>query len=432
VSRFSQLGAWARRSPGTVTLGLVTVGMFGLQALAGGVYDVPAATRLGALLADRVVDEGEYFRLVMPMFLHMGPIHLALNLFAFVQLAWLVEHVWGTLRLLVFYLVCGVGAALVTATFAPLARPTLGASGAIMGLAGVLLGARYMATPALRLFLREVFGRRLFWGVMLTFGIGLLLEAFFPIVDNWGHLGGFVVGLLLAAATPDPDAGEGPVRVVGAALVPVVAGAAAWAAVQGPVALRTLDADLAWQYRLGASRAPNSAHGVGMMFAMMKHYREAGQADEGLAVLERQLQQVEEPMLLLTMASLFLEEGELDDAALVALRRWVEVQPHDATALNSLAWHLVTHDDPEARDPVEAEALVRKALRRVREPDSEAGRSQRAAYLDTLGEALFQLERYDEALAVQAESLELAEELELADLPEIRERHGRIEAAMEE
>ena len=426
MSRLHRLGTWAQRFPGTFTLGLVTLAMFGLQAWAGGTYDVPAAVQLGALLAERIREHGEYFRVVMPMFLHMGPVHFGLNMLAFVQLALLVEYVWGTQRLLVFYGLCGIAAALVTASFSPMGRPTLGASGAIMGLAGLLLGARYMGAPSLRLFLGEVLGRRLFWGVLFTFGVGLLLEAFYPIVDNWGHLGGFLMGVLFAAATPDPDSGEWPVRAAGALLVPLFVGSAAWTAERGDAALQTLDADLAWEYRLGASRHPDTVQGVDMLVSMVRHYEDAGQGEVGLEVLRREVRSVHQPLLLLRMSGLLLGEDDLDDAAMVALQRWSEVAPDDPMVLNSLAWHLVTHDDPAARDPARAEELVRAALASLDTDEPSDSRLQRAAYLDTLGEALLQLQRYEEALEVQSESLAIAEELEMADLPEIQARHQRI------
>ena len=430
VDRLHRLATWLWRFPGTVTLTLVTLGMFAVQVGLGGMYDIPTATRLGALLAERVVDDGEYFRLVMPMFLHVGPVHLGLNMLAFVQLGLLTEYVWGTRRLVVFYGLCGVGAALVTATFSPVARPTIGASGAVMGLAGLLLGARYVGTPALRLFLGEVLGRRLFWGVLITFLIGLVLEAFFPIVDNWGHLGGFLLGVLLALATPDPDSGEWPVAVVAGMFVPVFSGAAAWTMLQGGAALDTLDADLAWQYRLGASQRPDSVQGGDMLFGMVKHYEAAGMGDEGVEVLAREVGNMSEPLLLQRLAGLILLEGGLDDAAVIVLERWAALDPHDPQALNSLAWQLVIHADPDVRDPARAEALVRKALRRVEDPESSAGRYQRAAYLDTLGEALLQRGQLDDALKVQSESLTLAEELDAADLPDIRARHEAILKAL--
>ncbi len=47
------------------------------------------------------------------MFLHGGPGHILFNMFALVSFGGLLERQWGTQRFLVFYLLCGVGAALV-------------------------------------------------------------------------------------------------------------------------------------------------------------------------------------------------------------------------------------------------------------------------------------------------------------------------------
>jgi hypothetical protein len=299
-----------------------------------------------------------------------------------------------------------------------------------MGLAGWLLGARYLGTPALRLFLGEVLGRRLFWGVLFTFVVGVLLEVFFPFVDNWGHLGGFLAGLMLAGALPDVDSGKAPVNAAGAALVPLVVGSGVWMAWSGDDALATYDADTAWALRVKSSDYRGSLAGAMMLVTMLEHYEAAGDGATGREVFRRELAHVDEPLVLQlgVLAPMLAAEG-WGDELVWALERWVELEPLEPQALNALAWHLLVHPDPSRREPERAEELVRKALRRIEEPTSEAGKSARAAYLDTLGEALLQLGEVEEALTVQSESLQLATELELSDRPEIEARLQRIQEA---
>ncbi len=423
------MGRWLRRFPGTAALGAVTLGFFALQWWLGGTTDDAVATRLGAMRPDRVAEQGEWFRLVMPMFLHLGPVHFALNGLAFVQLALLVEYIWGTLRLLVFYLLCGIGAALMTATFTGYALPSLGASGSLMGLAGLLLGARYLGTPALRLFLGEVLGRRLFWGVLFTFVVGLLLEMFFPVVDNWGHLGGFLTGLLLAAATPDADSGEGQTLVAGALLVPVVLGSGLWMTVRGDDALATLDHDMAWALRAKASDYPGQVVGAGLLLQMLDRFEASGDPASGREAFRRELEHFDEPFLLANLAGALFTDPARGLETEWVLERWVAIEPSEPDPLNALAWHLVTRPDAERRDPARAEELVRRALQRIADPASKGGRRSRAAYLDTLGEALLQQGKLEEALEAQQESFSLATELELGDLPEISARLERIREA---
>ena len=93
----------------------LTAVFFAIEHLLGGGMEVLVHLRLGALRADRVAEHNEYFRLLMPLFLHHGLIHLLFNGFALLQLGALVEHFWGSRRLLAYYVVCGLGASLVSA-----------------------------------------------------------------------------------------------------------------------------------------------------------------------------------------------------------------------------------------------------------------------------------------------------------------------------
>lgn len=417
---------FVRQFPATTALGVVTLAFFALQAALGGTTDDAVATRLGALRPDRVGEQLEMYRLVMSMFLHLGPVHFLLNAMAFAQLALLVEYIWGGTRLLVYYLLCGIGAALVTAVASPYALPSVGASGALMGLAGLLLGARYMGTPALRLFLGEVLGRRLFWGVLFTFVVGLVLETFWPEVSSWGHLGGFLAGLLLAAATPDADSGEGQVLVAGGILVPVVLGAGLWMTVDGDRALDTLDADTAWALRVKATDFRGSLAATGLLVHMLDRYEAAGDLATGQEAFRREIEAFDDPVVVQWLLATIYEEGKRADETLWVLERWVALAPDEGVALNALAWQLVVHPTPDRRDPRRAEGLVRMALESLGEdPDP----TSRAAYLDTLAEALSQQGRVAEALEAQRESVALAREEGMADLEAMEDRLTRLEGA---
>lgn len=178
----------ARRFPGTLGLAAVTLGMFLLEHVFGGGTDLHAQVRLGALRVDRLVEHRELWRLVLPMFLHHGAIHLVLNGLALLQLGPLVESLWGTRRMVAFYVFCGIASALASAEFtADGYSGSVGASGAIMGLAGLLLGTTWFGEENVRVFLVDLLGRRLLNAVVLTFAIGIGLVWVMPIVDNWGH-----------------------------------------------------------------------------------------------------------------------------------------------------------------------------------------------------------------------------------------------------
>ncbi|MEM7413371.1 MAG: rhomboid family intramembrane serine protease [Myxococcota bacterium] len=134
------------------------------------------------------------------MFLHGGLLHLAGNLLYLWVFGRKIEDLLGHQRFLVFYIACGLAAALVHVASAPSAfLPTIGASGAVSG----TLGAYAVSYPTGRL--------RLWWPPVRVPAIGFLFVwiAFQVIsgVSRWGdtaagtawwaHVGGFVAGAAL-------------------------------------------------------------------------------------------------------------------------------------------------------------------------------------------------------------------------------------------
>jgi membrane associated rhomboid family serine protease len=436
----------ARRFPGTLAIAALTLGMFGLEHLLGGGTDLRAQMRLGALRTDRLVEHWELWRLVMPMFLHHGAIHLALNGLALLQLGPLVESLWGTRRLLVFYVCSGIAASLVSAAFnAEGVAAALGASGALMGLAGLLLGASLFGEESARTFLVQLLGQRLLRAVLLTLAIGVGLWFVLPIIDNWAHVGGLVTGLALAVAYPDPaDREDGPASLAAMVAAGIVVAAFAASAFGGRAAMATVEIDTARQLSIRSSRSPGGFASVQALTQMLEWYDEAEAPAEGLDRFERAVAKFQEPVLLQILAGVLFEQvdaGRDRDAHLErVLARWVELSPEQPEALNALAWHLVTRTDDARRDPQRAEVLSRESLARIRAPGAagpgcgggaQTEKLMRAQFLDTLGEILYQQDRLEEALEVQSESAAIARELELdaEDLEEITARLQKIEDA---
>ena len=95
----------------------------------------------GGLVAPLVM-AGEWWRIVTANFLHLGGLHLGMNMFALLYLGKFVEYRLGTLRFTIAYLLAGIGSMAVI-TYVDtrwLTEPqiTVGASGAIMGLLGAM------------------------------------------------------------------------------------------------------------------------------------------------------------------------------------------------------------------------------------------------------------------------------------------------------
>lgn len=442
-----RLRAWdvARRFPGTLGITALTILFFVLEHALGGGTDLRAQLRLGALRPDRVSEHFEVWRLVMPMFLHHGLVHLVLNGFALIQLGPLVESLWGTRRLLVFYVSCGIASSLVSAAFSPAGYAGgVGASGAIMGLAGVLLGTTWFGEESVRAFLVDLLGRRLLHGVLLTLALGMGLWLILPIVDNWGHLGGLACGLLIALAHPDPiDRNDVEATAGSFAAVAILALAMGFTAVNGGRILETYDIDTARILSVRASQQQGGLQEVQVLLEMVDRYDAAGASAEGLDRFERAIAKFDEVVWLRELAAgltMQADAGSDRDAHIaVAFERWLALAPDDPQALNAAAWHLVTRSNVALRDPIRAERLSRESLARLPGQDDGPGgvlawispstKELRSGYLDTLGEILFQQGRIAEAREVQAEAVALATELDLAVLPDLTERLAKIESA---
>ncbi len=106
----------------------------------------------------------------------------------------LVEQIYGSLRMVFFYLVSAAGGSIATFAFGE-AAGGVGASGAIFGLFGVLFVASRLHLPMLdrqgRALLRQV-GMLILINIVIGFSLGF--------VDNLAHIGGLVAGLLLGVA----------------------------------------------------------------------------------------------------------------------------------------------------------------------------------------------------------------------------------------
>lgn len=145
--------------------------------------DGPTLLRFGAGHGELTFVYGEWWRLITPIFLHGGLLHIAMNTFALLQLGPLTEHTYGRDRFVVVYLFSGVTGFFASQIFGSF---TVGASASLSGLIGLLLVYAY-----------RHHGSSTFKQVMLQNAILLLIVSFaFPIVDWRAHLGGMAGGAL--------------------------------------------------------------------------------------------------------------------------------------------------------------------------------------------------------------------------------------------
>lgn len=149
-----------------------------------------------------VSGRGEWWRFVPTMFLHADGGHLARNLGALLVTAGGVEVFFGRWKTLLLYVATGLAAAVVS--YAGHGRPPLsvGASGAVFGLAGVLTA--FLIRYARRFSERQKWKARRVYAPLLLF---LVPPSLFH-ADWMAHVGGFVAGIVAGLFIPLSAAGD--------------------------------------------------------------------------------------------------------------------------------------------------------------------------------------------------------------------------------
>jgi membrane associated rhomboid family serine protease len=162
-----------------------------------------------------VIDPGpQYSHILTSMFLHGGWMHLLGNMWFLWLFGNNIEDSMTRSRFLVFYLLCGVAAALLQVAVDPRSGiPMVGASGAISG----VMGAYLVLYPRVRVFTLVPLGFvmttiRLPAWVMLIYWMALQIFGGFSRgadegggVAFWAHIGGFVAGVVLVKLFARPD-----------------------------------------------------------------------------------------------------------------------------------------------------------------------------------------------------------------------------------
>src|SRR5580704_1671099 len=191
---------WVRRSESTIGLTQVIFGInaavfLGMALSSSTVMDFPVRELVawGANVG-AITFSGEWWRLLTNVFVHGGLLHIAFNMWCLWNLGALCESLYGRWTYATIYLICGVGASLASAAWHPYV-PSVGASGAIFGLAGALiaafkLGEFSVPRSALSGTLRSLGA---FVVYNLIFGFAL------PGIDNTAHIGGLITGLIVGA-----------------------------------------------------------------------------------------------------------------------------------------------------------------------------------------------------------------------------------------
>jgi membrane associated rhomboid family serine protease/Tfp pilus assembly protein PilF len=426
-----------------ILLGL-NVLIFLLMELSGGSSNPDVLLSFGASYGP-YIRRGEYWRLVMPMFLHIGILHLLLNTAALFVLGRILESVYGYGRFTLLYVACGMGSSFLSMTLS--SSVSAGASGAIFGIAGAMLTTGYLHRAAIPRRWRRSFGG----GILPLIVINLILGYSIAGIDNWGHLGGLLAGMLLSAVIPPPGLDWVPASPQdepsqAAVIIPVLVVALAMAAAVDhyrtsravmrllgeSVRLRAAgQGDRALERIREASRlAPRDERPHEELGSL---YLQQGQVPEAIREFEEARRwSPDSTRARLGLALAYRQKGDLANAqkmfesvfgknprsadghraladlcaeqklygeAIGHYQAALRLQPDDAVVHNNLAWLLATSEDQQSRNP-------RGALEHAQRAVTLTGWKE-ATFIDTLAEALYANGKFDEAVKVQTEALKL-------------------------
>ena len=211
---------WVRRSESSITLTQLIFGaniaVFLATALASGsAINISGEVNFhyGANFGPYTLS-GEWWRLLTYMFLHGGATHIFFNMWCLWDLGRLCESLYGRWTFAGIYLITGVSGGLASIAWNPRVL-SVGASGAIFGLAGALIASFYLGEFSLPRAAISGTLRSLVIFAVFNLGFGQLFGG----IDNACHIGGLVSGLILGALiarlAPQTDAPLRRATVVG-------------------------------------------------------------------------------------------------------------------------------------------------------------------------------------------------------------------------
>lgn len=164
-------------------------GIFGLMSL--GAIDGAVLQRMGASLP-LPYNLAEPWRFVTAVFLHGSLMHIGFNMWVLMDIGPQVEELYGTGRYLFIYVVTGIGGYLLSSAFGNF---SVGGSGALLGLIGVLLAITVGRKTASMQMLRS---QLIKWIIYIAV-LGFIVSG----IDNYAHFGGLATGFLLGRIMVD-------------------------------------------------------------------------------------------------------------------------------------------------------------------------------------------------------------------------------------
>jgi membrane associated rhomboid family serine protease len=181
---------------------------------------IPVLRQTGALIAEDVFQRNQWWRLLTCCFVHIGLVHLGVNMYSLYAVGPLLEQLWGRWRYLTLYLLAGIGGSCVALLTTPTAV-LAGASGALWGILASLATWLFLNRGVLPPALVATWQRQLF----TTFLLNVFLTFSVTAISKGAHFGGGAVGLLAAVPMDVLRFGRGRQKwlaLAGVLMIPVI------------------------------------------------------------------------------------------------------------------------------------------------------------------------------------------------------------------
>ena len=203
----------------TIVFLAANIFVFFLTSQAGADENAFVLVKYGAKF-NAYIDRGQWWRFVTPIFLHGNVLHLLMNMYGLWMIGPFVERLYGSAKFVFFWVLTGVAGVVASYLsvqpnlhasnpvarfiFKPHDTISVGASGALFGLIGVLFVFGIKFRHELPEGFKRAFGTGMLPMILLNIAIGFMI----PVIDNAAHLGGLLAGALLALVVGYKRPGE--------------------------------------------------------------------------------------------------------------------------------------------------------------------------------------------------------------------------------
>jgi tetratricopeptide (TPR) repeat protein/membrane associated rhomboid family serine protease len=289
---------------------------------------------------------GQWWRLLSCAFVHIGALHLALNMWCLWSLGRLSERMFGNWTFLALYLLSGLGGSIASVWWDPTVV-SAGASGAVFGVAGGVITFWLLGKSSIP---GSVVKQNL--GSVLAFTFYNLSYGFFKSgIDNAAHLGGLVTGLALGASLIKPlsqTGGSSRLRSAlaysGVSLALFLGIGAAYKSNRPFIKLETADRSLDAGDFDQAIAIYKEALEIKPDLAAARHdlgvaYMRSGLYDEAIAAFNQAIEVSQDPGLRVLAhynLGMIYTDKKLPDEAITSLKKALEIKPDYADARHGL------------------------------------------------------------------------------------------------